>query len=127
MSKKTNLSDGEWKLMKLLWKKSPRTVANMVDELKDDTAWTKGTVFMMLTRMTDKGIVHFDDSGRSKQYYPSIEKEDAVLFETDSFLNKVYDGSVGMMVASMVGGKKLSKDDINELYSILERAEKEAE
>lgn len=127
MSKKTNLSDGEWKLMKLLWQKSPRTVANLVDELKSDTAWTKGTVFMMLTRMSEKNIVHFDDSGRCKLYYPSVKKEDAVLYETDTFLNKVYDGSVGLMVASMAGQNKLSKDDIAELYAILEKAEKEAE
>jgi hypothetical protein len=30
------------------------------------------------------------------------------------------------MVASMVGQKELSKDDIDELYSILHKADKEA-
>jgi BlaI family penicillinase repressor len=126
MSPKINLSDGEWKLMNLLWDESPRTIAQLVLALKDDTGWTKGTIFMMLSRMTEKGIVRFESGNRSKHYYPVLKREDAASYETKSFLSKVYGGSIGLMVASMVGQKELSKDDIDELYSILHKADKEA-
>ncbi|EHQ90607.1 BlaI/MecI/CopY family transcriptional regulator [Desulfosporosinus youngiae] len=120
------LSNGEWKLMNLLWKEAPRTIAQLVAALKDDTGWTKGTVFMMLSRMEDKGAVRFEEGGRSKLFYPALKKEEAASFETESFLNKVYGGSVGLMVASMAGQKALNKTDIDELYAILREAEKEA-
>ena len=46
--------------------------------------------------------------------------------ETEQFLNKVYHGSLQLMVSSMAGQKALSQSDIEELYEILRRAEQEA-
>lgn len=127
MNKTVSLSDGEWKLMNLLWEHAPRTIAQLVSALKDDTGWTKATIFIMLSRLEDKGAVRFESGGRSKLFYPVLKKEDAAYQETESFLSKVYGGSVGLMVASMAGQKALSKEDIDELYAVLREAEKEAE
>lgn len=125
MNKNVSLSDGEWKLMNLLWEQAPLTIAQLVLALKDDTRWTKGTIFMMLSRMKDKGAVNFESGGRAKLFYPVLKKEDAAACETENFLSKVYGGSVGLMVASMAGQKALTKQDIDELYAILREAEKE--
>lgn len=126
MNPKISLSDGEWKIMKVLWEKEPQTVAQIVSALKTDTCWTKGTVFIMLTRLIDKGAVSFTTGGRSKLYSPALNKEDAAYIETESFLSKVYDGSVGLMVTSMAGQNALTKEDINELYAVLKKAEEGA-
>lgn len=127
MDRAANLSDGEWKLMNLLWEQAPRTIAELVSTLKDDTGWTKATIFMMLSRMAGKGAVRFEPGGRSKLFYPVLKKDDAAYRETESFLSKVYGGSLGLMVASMAGQKALSKEEIDRLYAILQKAEKEAE
>ena len=50
MNNKT-LSDGEWKLMNLLWDESPLTIGDMVSALRDDTGWTKATINIMLNRL----------------------------------------------------------------------------
>ncbi len=126
MSKNISLSDGEWKLMSLLWEKSPRTIAEMVSELKTDTGWNKSTIFVMLTRMEEKGAVRFEEGARARQYYPAIKKSETAAKETESFLKKVYNGSLGLMVASMACQKALRKQDIEELYEILRKAEEEA-
>jgi len=39
----------------------------------------------------------------------------------------VYDGSVGLLVSSLVGQKALSKNEIDELRRILDEAEKKGE
>ena len=123
--KQVVLSDGEWKLMKLLWEHQPMTLGDLVEALKEDTAWGKGTVFTMLRRMSAKGIVRMDDSGKYQQYYPVLEKDDAVLAETKSFLERVYDGSIGMMISAMAHEKRLSKSEIDELYEIIREAREE--
>ena len=123
--KQVVLSDGEWKLMKLLWEHQPMTRGDLVEALKEDTAWSKGTVFTMLRRMSAKGIVRMDDSGKYQQYYPVLEKDDAVLAETKSFLERVYDGSIGMMISAMAHEKRLSKSEIDELYEIIREAREE--
>lgn len=127
MRQSAGLSDGEWKLMNLLWDHPPCTISQMVSALKEDTGWSKGTIFMMLSRMEEKGAVRHEDGGRSKLFFPVWERQEAAAQETKSFLSKVFGGSVGMLVSSIAGQKALSKEDIQELYGILRKAEEEAE
>ena len=89
------LSDGEWKLMKTLWQRQPRTLAELVAALDAETGWSRATIFMMLKRLIE------------------------------AFLSKVYGGSVGMMVSNLVDRGTLSEQDIQELKAILDAAEKE--
>ena len=116
------LSDGEWKLMNLLWQESPRTIAQLVKALESDTGWSKATIFIMLGRMEEKGAVTVEEGGRSKLYYAAVPKDELAAGETAHFLQKVYNGSIQMMVSSMAGQKALSQEDIDELTAILEKA-----
>lgn len=117
------LSDGEWKIMKLLWSSAPHTLGEIVKALEGETGWTKPTIFVMLKRLIGKGAVRMDDSGKLQQYYPVLTRREITPEETDSFLARVYDGSVGMMLSSLVGRNSLSKEDIAELRQILDDAE----
>ena len=119
MQKKINLSDGEWKLMNCLWEQSPRTITALVAALKNDTGWTKHTIISMLSRMEAKGAIAFTQGERAKQYYPIISRENAAITETHSFLSKVYSGKIGLMLNAMIDQKALSKEELDELYSIL--------
>ena len=120
-----HLSDGEWKLMKVLWQQSPRTLGALVAALAPTTGWSKATVFMMLKRLIAKGAVTVDDSGKFQQYSSAITYSDVEPEETEAFLSKVYGGSVGMMVSNLVDRGTLSEQDIQELKAILDAAEKE--
>ncbi|MBQ7637966.1 MAG: BlaI/MecI/CopY family transcriptional regulator, partial [Clostridia bacterium] len=66
------LSDGEWKLMNLLWDQSPLTIGEMVKKLENDTGWNKATVNIMLSHLAENGAVNVDPSGRSKLFYPVL-------------------------------------------------------
>ena len=121
------LSDGEWKLMKTLWARQPQTIAELVAALAAETGWTKATIFMMLKRLIAKGAVTMDDSGKFQEYSATITYADVEPEETESFLSKVYGGSVGMMVSSLVGRGALSEQEIRELKAILDAAEKQEE
>ena len=118
-----HLSDGEWKLMKVLWQQSPRTLGALVAALAPTTGWSKATVFMMLKRLIAKGAVTMDDSGKFQTYSASVAYADVEPEETESFLSKVYGGSVGMMVSNLVGRGALSEQEIQELKAILDSAE----
>ena len=119
------LSESEWKVMNLLWENAPRTIMQITNYFKESTGWTKHTVMTFLRRMEEKGAVHFEEGERAKLYYPDIEKTEAVLQETEEFLDKVFGGHMGLMLNTMVEKKALSKDEISELYEILKKAEEE--
>lgn len=116
---KLSLSDGEWKLMNLLWDESPQTIGAMVTALRDDTAWTKATVNIMLNRLADKGAVHIDATGSRKLFYPLLARDDAVRQEARSTLAKIKTGGLGLLVSTMAQESDLSDAEIDELYRIL--------
>ncbi len=122
MEKQSNLSAGEWKLMKQLWTRSPMTVRELTDAMREETNWTRNTIITMLSRLEAKGAVRCQEGGRAKLYDPALDRRDAARAETESFLGRVYGGSVGSMMSAMVESRQLTAEDIAELSAILEKA-----
>lgn len=121
-----NLSDGEWKIMNVLWEKEGgATIMELTADLQGKTGWDKHIIITMLNRMAKKGAVSYRIVGRAKHFYPAVSRNEVSIRETRGFLDKVYRGSIGMMVNAMVADKALTQEDIAELYKILEQAEKE--
>ena len=118
------LSDGEWKLMKTLWARQGQTLAELVAALDADTGWSRATIFMMLKRLIAKGAVTMDDSGKFQKYSAAITYADVEPEETESFLSKVYGGSLWLLVSNLVERGALSEQEIRELKAILDAAEK---
>lgn len=121
------LSDGEWKIMQLLWQESPQTLTQITKALESDTGWTKHTVISYLKRMEEKGAVRYQTEGRAKQFYPSIEERDAELQETRQFLDKVFQGKLGLLLHTMVQQQSLSDEEVRELQEILDQAKERQE
>lgn len=116
------LTPAEWNVMECLWESSPRTGRQAVDFLRDSVGWTRSTTLTMLRRMTEKGLIRCSDKDGVKTYSPLIKREETAMCETDDFLNRVYKGSISMMMNAMTKKQKLSKEEIDELYAILDRA-----
>ena len=119
------LSDGEWRIMNLLWAQAPRRVPELTEALAHDTGWSRATVNMMLQRLEDKGAVRMETFGRNKAYWPVLSQSDARQKETKRFLDRLYGGSLGMMVSSLAGQQALSEEDIRALRAILDEAEQQ--
>ena len=118
-----NLTNSEWYVLDCLWERSPQTVMELVETLKARLGWAKSTTITTLRRMEDKGLLLCQIQGRAKHYSPAVPRDRAVRRETRSFLDKVYRGSVGLMVSALAEDKALSRAEIDELYEILRKAE----
>lgn len=123
----TELSPGEWKLMNLLWSEAPRTITQLVAALKNDTGWSKHTVITMLGRLESKGAVRHEEGEKAKAFYPAVEKEGVALQETESLLDRVYGGSLGLLVNALVQQKGITETERAQLYEILEGAQPKEE
>ena len=122
-NEKAAITPTEWRLMECLWAKAPRTGREAVDYMKEKEGWSRSTTLTLLRRMTEKGILRCDERGKVREYFPELRREDAVQRETRSFLDRVYRGSVGLLVSAMVEEQELSREEIDELYEVLRRAE----
>ena len=79
----------------------------------------------LLRRLEDKGAVSAESEGGVKRYRPQVAREDAAVQETEHLLERVYQGSVSMMVSSLVKKQALSQEEIGKLYAILREVEEE--
>ena len=123
----TKLTASEWNVLECLWETSPQTVMQLVAQLGERVGWAKSTTITTLRRMEEKGLVHCEIVGKGKSYTPAVEQEDATILETKSFLDRVYRGSVGLMMSAMAQRQELSREDIAELREILRKAEEGGE
>ena len=117
---KPTITDSEYTIMKILWSsQEKRTVADVVKAL-DDQRWTPSTVSTFLQRLLKKDVVGCEKRGKTNLYYPLLDQGDYHLQETETFLDKVYKGSVKNMVAALYENQKLSRKDIEDLKSLFE-------
>ena len=118
-----NLTPAEWTVMECLWTQSPLTGRELTERLREKCGWNRSTTLTLLSRMEAKGAVAGDTDGGKKAFRPLVQREDIVLKETERFLDRVYNGSLSMLVSSFTRRQALSKREIDELYAILKELE----
>lgn len=108
-------------IMERLWEENPKTLTELCRELKQELGWSKSTVNTLLNRMVEKGIVYYEEGAKARRYYPAVKREEAAVAETENLLRRVYKGSVGMMMNTMIKESAFSQEEIDELYEILRK------
>ena len=120
-----NLTEAEWNVMECLWEDSPRTGREAVEYLKETVGWSRSTTLTMLGRMAKKGLIDCREVSGVLVYAPLLDREDAVRRETEGFVERVYKGSISMLMSAITQKQDLSGSEIDELYEILNRAKEE--
>ena len=118
-----NLTPTEWHLMECLWEHAPRTGREAAEYMAASQGWSRSTTLTLLRRMTAKGFIECHGENGVNVFSPMIERADAAVRETDSFLSRVYRGSVSTLLSAVTQRQSLTKQEIDELYDIIRRAE----
>jgi BlaI family penicillinase repressor len=123
MAKTPRISEAEWEVMKVLWKTSPRTANEIVDELTGKTHWKRETIRTLINRLVQKKALGFEKKGRQYHYFPRLTEAEGVRAEAESFVKRIGGGSIEPMLAAFVEEKQLSAEKIESLKRILNQAE----
>ncbi len=114
-----NISDSEWKVMRVLWKRSPRLGSEIVKELEADTDWNPKTIHTLIRRLVSKGAITAKKENTYYSYYAAVTEAECVKEETKTFLEKCFDGSLNMLISNFIKDEKLSDKEIHELENLL--------
>lgn len=117
------LSDGEWRVMNVVWGLSPITARQVLESLGDDTAWAYTTVKTMMSRLVEKGALATHKRANTSVYEPLVSRADARRSAVKSLLERAFDGAFGPMVQFLAADERLSGKDRDALRSLLEHAE----
>lgn len=119
--KQYNISESEWKIMKVLWKKPNITLKEIAESLKN-TSWSYTTIRTLVNRLLEKGVVDADKtSANTFKYFPVALENECKESEVKSFLSRVFDGSASMMLTTLIKGGGLSEKEAEKLKTIIEQ------
>lgn len=107
--------------MKIVWDKSPITASEIISRLRPSTTWNSKTIHTLIGRLVNKNVLGVNKETKYFQYHPLVTQAECRREETQSFLEKVYNGSLNMLVANFLKEKKLSDQEIEELQQILDK------
>ena len=132
---KISITDSEWKIMNLLWDRAETvgcgdetgmTIKEIFDALYADKAWSRHTIISFLNRLETKGAVFFERRDGVKVYYARLSRQKASMADTQAFLDRVYGGSLPLMVSTFAKHSDLDAKDMAELESLLSKLEEKA-
>ncbi|MHC4228599.1 MAG: BlaI/MecI/CopY family transcriptional regulator [Planctomycetota bacterium] len=123
MKRTPKISEAEWEVMKVLWRTSPRTANDIVEELTGKTHWKRETIRTLINRLVQKKALGFEKKGRQYHYFPRVSEAEGIKAEAESFVRRIGGGSIEPMLAAFVEDKQLSAEKIARLKDILSQAE----
>lgn len=106
--------------MKVLWRKAPLGAYDIIQELAEKLSWHPNTIKTLLARLVKKKAVRTQKYKNLFLYEPIITEEQCIASESDSFLERLFDGAVQPLLVHFANSKKLCKADLDELRRILE-------
>lgn len=115
------LFDSELKIMDVLWKHGDTTAKRIAEILKEKVGWNKTTTYTLIKRCIDKGAIERIEP--NFVCHPLVTIEQARELETTELINKMYDGATDQLVASILGSRNLSKEEIDRLKQLVNNLE----
>lgn len=111
------VSDSELELMKIVWANGGQALYAQVMEALVQTGrtWQKNTIITLLSRLVEKGLLKTNKIGRRNEYTALVSEADYQAAQTQTFLNKLYEGSAKGLVSTLIQRELLSAEDYEEL------------
>lgn len=113
------VSTAEAIVMEALWRRQPLTAEDVAADVAAEQGWTEATVKTLLNRLLSKGAIAADRDGRRYLYRPVLRREDYVLEESASLIDRLFAGRVSALVTHFSEREKLSAEDIAELKRLI--------
>jgi BlaI family transcriptional regulator, penicillinase repressor len=119
------LSQNEWKIMNALWKGSPATAREIIEQIPGNVGWAYTTVKTMLSRLVAKEAVSEHKRGNTSFYEPLIARDNAHKNAFTDLFEKVLDNGIEPLMHYLIEEKKISKKEREELIRMLKKYDKE--
>ena len=116
MKKMKKLPDAEFDIMQVVWANEPPITTNIImQQLGNERKWKAQTVISLMLRLVERGFLSTEKNGKERTYFPIVEKEDYLQFETGNFMKQFHNNSFLNLANTMYDNKVLTDEDIDEL------------
>jgi predicted transcriptional regulator len=123
--KSTNLTEGELRLMNVLWKKGPATVGDVTASLANDPPLAYSTVLTTLRILEGKGYLRHSKRGRAFLYEPVVAQEEASRNALGYLVSRFFAGSHELLVVNLLKQETISRAELRRMKKMIAESEGE--
>src|SRR5262249_52247617 len=106
------ISQAESVVMDVLWRSSPLSAEGVVADVSKTKVWEPGTVRTLLSRLVKKKAHATKKDGRRFLYRPKIKRDDFIDAESQTLIDRFFDGRLGPLVTHFSERRKLTAKDV---------------
>ena len=114
------LTKTEEQLMQLLWKLEKAFMKDLLD-LFPEPKPAATTVATLLKRMTEKGFVGYKEYGKSREYFPEVQKSDYFSKQVNSMVKNFFNNSASQFASFFTKEADMTTAELEELKRIIDR------
>lgn len=112
------------KIMQVLWDKGRASARQITDELNRTERVAHSTVQTLLRKLEAKGAVDHDAEDRTFVFYPLVEADKVTSKATKEFVERVFGGSAGGLVAYLLKHERISQEEMDRIRETIENGGK---
>ena len=117
-------SENEWLVMEVLWaQEGSMTAAEIIGQLTGKTDVSQKTIRVMINRLLAKGMLTYtvdERDARIYHYQAARSKEECLRLKSRRFVSNYFGGNASLAVASFLQSAEISKEQLQDLSSLVE-------
>jgi predicted transcriptional regulator len=121
--KTPNLTEGELRLMNVLWTKGVATVGDVVESLRADPPLAYSTVLTTLRILEAKGYLRHTKKGRAFVYEPVVAREEASRNAVLHLVNRFFGGSREQLMINLLKEEPIDRNEMRRINKMIAGAD----
>ena len=115
------MTETEYKFAELIWEEEPIGSGELVKQCAEKFGWKKSTTYTEIKRLSQKGVLKNENAVVT----PLVTREEVQAKESDEFVERTFDGSLPGFLTAFLGGKKLSRQEAEDLKALIDNYQEE--
>ena len=116
----TSVSPAESQIMEALWSRGALTPDEIVGEVAPPNGWARNTVRVMITKLLKKGAISSAREADGRFLYrPVLARSAYVQAESQSLLDRLFEGRLAPLVAHFAEHRQLTPEDLATLKALI--------
>ena len=112
------LFDSELKVMDVLWREGDLPAKAIAKTLTEEIGWNVNTTYTLIKRCIAKQAIERSEPGF--MCHALVSKEQVQQEETQELIDKVFDGSADKLFASLLGGRRVSREQLEQMRRMID-------
>lgn len=113
------LFEAELRFLDIIWGVEPVNSTQLCKLCEQRLGWKKPTTYTMIRKLCERGILKNENATVTSL----VKREEVQRYESETLVEKSFDGSLPAFVAAFLTDKRLTKEEAAKLRRMIEEAE----